>query len=474
MQKIKVALISPKGPLYRHRNGIFKKSLRYAPLTLTTLASLSPPQLNIEYQLFDEGIEDVPMDIDADLIGMTVITGTAMRCYELSAHFRKKGIPVVLGGPHVTLLAEEAAQHADSIVTGYAEQTWPQLLNDFSQGLLKPHYQQGELNLEQLPFPRRDLLNAKKFLTMDVFEATRSCAHACDFCVAPAAWGRKPYQKPIDHVVADIKQQGAKKAIFIDLNLISDTKYAARLFEALIPLRINWFGLSTSLIMHEPELLKLMATSGCTGLLIGFESISRENLYSSKKRFNSPDSYANLVSALHRHGISVMGCFVFGMDHDRENVFDETARFVVDTCIDLPRFAIVTPFPGTPLFSRMESENRIISRNWELYDGQHVVFQPKQISVDCLIEGHQRAWKSAYRWRSMFRRIAGSRTQIPISIIANLGYRYYAHHLHDYYNCDWYVGQLGKSPANPVEKQTVKQTAEQAVRQATTRIGEQA
>ena len=445
MRSLKIALISPKGPLYRHRNGIFKKSLRYAPLTLTTLASLTPPDINAEHLIFDEGIEDVPLDIEADLIGMTVITGTAPRAYQLATHYRKRGVAVVLGGPHVTLVPDEAAKYADAIVTGYAEQTWPRLLRDFIAGHMRSRYHQAdELDLNNLPFPRRDLLDKRKFLTMDVFEATRSCAHACEFCVAPSAWGRKPYQKPIDHVVADIKQQGAKKLIFVDLNLISDKIYASRLFEALIPLNINWFGLSTSLIMYDPELMKLMAKSGCTGLLIGFESISKDNLYSSKKGFNSPDQYANLVSQLHHFGISVMGCFVFGMDHDSETVFDETARFVIDACIDLPRFAIVTPFPGTPLFERLEQEQRIISRNWELYDGQHVVFQPKQLSIDTLIEGHQRAWKTAYRWRSIAKRLTGSRTQIPISIIANLGYRYYAHHLHDYYNCDWYMGQLNK------------------------------
>jgi len=446
MRAVKIALISPKGPLYRHRNGIFKKSLRYAPLTLTTLASLTPDDVAVEYQLIDEGIEEVPLNINADLIGMTVITGTSLRAYELSSHYRKQGIPVVLGGPHVTLLPDEARQHASSIVTGYAEQTWPQLIRDFARGSLQPRYDQGDnLSLENLPFPKRELLDARKFLTMDVFEATRSCAHACDFCVAPSAWGRKPYQKPIDYVIEDIKRQRAKKIIFVDLNLISDKKYAAKLFEAIIALGINWFGLSTSLIMHEPELLTLMARSGCTGLLIGFESISKDNLFSSKKGFNSPENYANLVSTLHRHRISVMGCFVFGMDHDDEAVFDETARFVVDTCIDLPRFAIVTPFPGTPLFDRLNKERRIISRNWELYDGQHVVFQPKLMSVDSLIAGHQRAWKAVYSWRSIVQRIAGSRTQVPISILANLGYRYYAHHLHDYYNCDWYLGQLSRS-----------------------------
>ena len=407
------------------------------------MASLTPDDVNPQIQLYDEGIEDVPLDIDADIIGMTVITGTASRTYELAKHYRASGIPVVLGGPHITLLPEEAQQHADTIVTGYAEETWPQLIRDFAAGNLQSRYVQSpDLKLENLPFPRRDLLDSRKFLTMNVFEATRSCGHACDFCVAPTAWGRKPYQKPVEYVVEDIRRQKAKKIIFIDLNLISDRKYAKTLFAALIELKINWFGLSTSLIMHDMELLELMAKSGCTGLLIGFESISKSNLHTSNKGFNAPDQYANLVSLLHRYKISVMGCFVFGMDNDTEQVFDETARFVIDSNIDLPRFAIATPFPGTPFFARLEQEQRILTQNWELYDGQHVVFQPKRMSVEALQTGHERAWKTVYRAGSIVKRIVGSGTQIPISIIANLGYRYYANHLHDFYNCDWYLGQL--------------------------------
>lgn len=439
---MRIALLSPKGPLYRHRGGIFKRSLRYAPLTLTTLASLIPHELDYQIRLYDEGIEDIPLDLEADLVGMTVITGTAPRAYELARHFRTRKIPVILGGPHVTLIPDEAQEHADAIVTGYAEDTWPQLLRDFSAGRLQPRYSQHPgLTLDHRPFPSRHLLNPRHYLTMDVFEATRSCIHACEFCVAPAAWGRKPYQKPVSDVVEDIRQQGGKKLIFVDLNLIADKHYAAQLFEALVPLKVQWFGLSTTLIAQDLPLLQLMARSGCSGLLLGFETISPENLKQSKKQFNDPGQYCETVELLHQYNISVMGCFVFGMDHDTPDVFERTARFVVDTHIDLPRFAIMTPFPGTILFQRLWSEGRILTRNWELYDGQHVVFRPAQMSVAELQDGHERAWKYAYRWRSMARRIAGSRIQVPISIAANLGYRFYAHHLHQFYNCDWVVGQ---------------------------------
>jgi radical SAM superfamily enzyme YgiQ (UPF0313 family) len=227
---MKLVLISPKGPLYRHRGGIFKKSLRYAPLTLTTLASLVPPELEVEIRLIDEGIQDVDLGLEADLIGMTVITGSAPRAYELSAHFRARGIPVVLGGPHVTLIPDDAQPHADAIVAGYAEETWPQLLRDFAAGKLAPRYVQApRLSLAGRPFPRRDLIEKGSYLTTHVFEATRGCVHSCDFCVVPAAWGVKPYQKPVEEVVEDIRRHWARKIIFIDLNLIADKQYAARL-----------------------------------------------------------------------------------------------------------------------------------------------------------------------------------------------------------------------------------------------------
>ncbi|HEX4966530.1 MAG TPA: radical SAM protein [Thermoanaerobaculia bacterium] len=445
---MRIVLISPKGPLYRHRGGIFRKSLRYMPLTLTTLAALVPAELEAELRLIDEGIEEVdPAAIDADLVGLTVITGTAVRAYELAAGFRERGIPVVLGGPHVTLVPEDSQPHADAIVTGYAEESWPQLLRDFAAGRLRPRYDQRPgLSLAGLPFPRRDLLPRKRFLTDNVFEATRGCIHKCDFCVVPAAWGQKPYQKPVAEIVADVRQMRARKLIFVDLNLIADRDYAAELFEALIPLKVQWYGLATVMLGDDPHLLALAQKSGCKGILMGLESISRDNLRDAKKGFNSPERYQELVATLHRHGIALQGCFVFGLDHDTPEIFLETARFAVAARIDLPRFAVVTPFPGTALFRRLEGEGRILTRNWELYDGQHVVFQPAQMSVEQLQKGIETAWAHAYSVPAMWKRLMSSPSPLPVRIGTNLGYRYYAHNLHRFYNCDWILG-LGRERA---------------------------
>ena len=444
---MRIVLISPKGPLYRCKGGLFKKSLRYQPLTLTTLAALVPEELDAELVLIDEGIEMIPANLEADLVAMTVITGTAKRAYELAKQFQAKGIPVVLGGPHVTLIPEEAQQHADAICVGYAEESWPQLLRDFANGRMQTIYRQRPgMQLGRDQFPRRELMDKRRFLTQAVFEATRSCMHDCEFCVAPAAWGRIQYQRPIDWVIEDIKRVGQKKIIFIDLNIISDKNYAKELFRQLIPLNIQWFGLSTVLIAHDEELKELLARSGCKGLLLGLETVSEHSLKDAKKRFNESVGYKEVIQDLHHLGISIQGCFVFGLDHDTRDVFDNTVDFAIEAGIDLPRFAILTPFPGTPIYKRMQAQGRILTQDWELYDGQHVVFQPRNMSVKELAEGHETAWKKVYRWSSIARRLWHARNFRPLALSVNLGYRFYAHHLHEYYTCDMQINPLLPNP----------------------------
>jgi len=437
----RIVLISPRGPLYRNRTGIWKKSLRYAPLTLTTLAALVPEELDAEVVVVDEGIHDIDWDVEADIVGISAITGTAPRSYELADHFRRRGVPVVLGGVHPTLVPNEAARHADSVVVGYAEETWPQLLRDHFLGdRMKKMYVQGhDLSLAGRPFPKREMFPGAKFVTTHTIEATRGCIHGCEFCVVPSAWGR-PLQKPVSEVVADIRQMGARRLIFLDLNLIADLQYAKELFEALIPLNIKWGGLATTTFAWDEELMDLAARSGCRGILIGFESLSRESLVETRKVFNTRRDYHDIIGRIHERGIAIMGCFVFGFDHDTTETFDATVDFVIEARIDLPRYAILTPFPGTPLFRRLESEGRIISQDWTYYDGQHVNFVPERMTPEELLHGTERAWKRTYGYRSIARRLLGARNQLSVAIPANLGYRFYANRLHEFYNCEMVLG----------------------------------
>lgn len=428
---MKVQLLLPAGEIHRNTTGIFKRSLRYAPLTLTTLAALLPDDLDIELTIQDEGVQPLDLDFDADLVGISCITGTAPRGYEIADRLRSRGITVVFGGVHATLLPDEAAQHADAVVTGYAEQTWPELLRDFARGELKPRYfRPTGRSLEGIPHARRDLLARRKYSTINSIEATRGCPHKCDFCAVPAAWAKTYAHRPVEEVVAELETFEGRHALFIDLSPVEDVPYAKSLYRAMIPLGIRWVGLATTRIAEDEELLKLAAQSGCKGLLIGFESVSQATLNETHKQFHSAQGYAEVVARLHDHGIGIQGCFVFGFDNDDESVFERTVEFVDRTRIDLPRYAVMTPFPGTGAFRQLEVQGRLLHKNWSLYDVEHVVFQPRQMSPEHLQEGLEWAWRQSYSWRSIATRFLGAPTSIwPLWVSLNLGYKHYAKHL---------------------------------------------
>lgn len=434
-RKLRILLLSPRGPLYRHGGGIMKKSLRYAPLTLTTLASLVPAELDADIRIQDEGVQDIDCSAEADLVGISAITGSSSRAYEIAAQFRRRGIPVVLGGVHPTLMPDEAARHADAVVSGYAERTWPQLLRDFSEGRMKPRYIQEEgFSLSGLTRPRREMLQSRNYTMFHTMEATRGCIHQCEFCVVPAAWGG-PYTRPVSEVVDEIRSLRTRRMVFLDLNLIADLDYARELFTALIPLKIQWGGLATISIASNPELLDLAARSGCGALLLGFESLCQDSLSETRKGVNIRKDYFAVVRELHKKDIAIMACFALGFDHDTKNTFSETADFVLAAGLDLPRFAILTPFPNTALYKRFKQEGRILTEDWSLYDAQHVVFQPSQMSPEELLRGTEWLWKKTYQYSSIAKRLAKSRVRLAVSIPANLGYRYYAHNLSRFYTC---------------------------------------
>jgi radical SAM superfamily enzyme YgiQ (UPF0313 family) len=426
---MKIQLIQPAGEIHRNRTGIFKRSLRYAPLTLTTLAALVPEELNAEVTIQDEGVQPLDLDFDADLVGLSAITGTALRTYDIADTLRARGHTVVLGGVHPTLLPDEAARHADAVVTGYAEQAWPQLLQDFRNGRLQPRYASPTGREFRIPRPRRELLERKRYVTTNSIEATRGCPHRCDFCAVPAAWGGVYAHRPIPDVIAELESFERKHAVFIDLSPVEDVRYAKELYRAMIPLNMQWLGLATTRIAEDAELLDLAARSGCRGLLIGFEAVDQPTLDGMQKHFHHARDYADVVRKLHDRGIAIQGCFVFGFDTDDESVFERTVEFVDRVKMDLPRYAVMTPFPGTAAYRRLEAEGRLLHRNWSLYDVEHVVFQPKQMSPERLQEGLQWAWQQSYSWRSMAHRVLGSRCLLGLSVSLNIGYRYFARHL---------------------------------------------
>ena len=424
---MKIALLAPAGAMHRH-NGSFKRSLHYAPLTLVTLAALIPEELEAEVAIYDETAGPIPKGLDADVVGITAITGTAMRAYEWADFFRGVGKTVVLGGVHPTLMSHEAALHADAVVVGFAEQTWPQLLRDYKSGKLrKIYYQNEDFDIAGRPAPRWDLLNKKRYVTTNCVEAIRGCHLTCSFCAYPAAFGKTIYKRPVREVVGEIERMDGKELIFPDINLIADHSYAHELFTEMIPLKKWWFGLTTSDVTRNKEIFSLMVKSGCRGLLIGFESVTQGSQKFVKKGVNKVGDYEELMKNLHGSGIAVNGCFAFGGDEDDSDVFERTVEAVVRLKIDLPRFSILTPFPGTELYGEMEKQGRITERHWAMYDVEHCVFQPKNMSAEQLYDGIEWAWRETYRISNIARRLATFGTPHFATVPANLfGYRTYA------------------------------------------------
>lgn len=423
---MKIAFLAPAGAMHRF-NGSFGKSLHYAPLTLTTLAALIPPELNAEASIYDETAGTIPLDLEADIICITCITGTAPRCYAYADHFRRKGIPVVLGGVHPTMMPREAAKHADSVVTGLAEYTFPQLLLDFAAKQLKPLYTQGcGFSIAGRPTPRRELLNKKRYITTNTVEAVRGCSLPCTFCAYPAAFGKTVYKRPVNEVVAEIEELDCKVVVFPDVNLIADREHAIKLFTALIPLKKFWLGLATSSASIDSELIEVFRKSGCKGLLIGFESVCQESQQYVNKGVNKVNDYEEQMKRMHQAGILVQGCFAFGADNEDVSVFERTVEMVQRAKIDLPRYSILTPFPGTEYYRQLESENRITERDWAMYDVEHCVYKPALMTREQLEEGTAWAWKETYKLGSIAERLAPFRLAPWLSVPLNLGYRGYA------------------------------------------------
>lgn len=429
---MRILLIMPDAHMHKLRLGPFVRSMREAPLTLTTLAALVPDEPDIEVKLVDGSVDRVPLDYPADLVGISVITGCAPSAYAMARHYRARGIPVVLGGVHVSVLPGEAIDHADAIVIGRGETAWPRLLADFRRGRMKRVYREhalpGDL-LTGVPPPRRDLQRASGYMMANTVQATRGCRRKCDFCTVPAVWPQY-LKRPVADVVRDIRAIPGRIIAFNDVSLVDDTEYARELFTAMIPLRKKWGGLVTADSLQNTELLDLMAASGCVYLLVGFESGDQATLRGIRKNFNQTVRYKDLIATLQARGITIQGCFVFGFDHDDSTVFESTVELVQELGVDIPRYSLYTPYPGTELFRRMMDERRILSFNWDDYDTMHVVIRPAQMTPQELYRGFKWAYRETFRLPRIVRRVSRPDIRCAINFVGNLCYRIFVRRLY--------------------------------------------
>jgi radical SAM superfamily enzyme YgiQ (UPF0313 family) len=416
---VKLELVLP-----RQRGVRLAKKTMVPHLGLATVAALTPD--DVEVSLTDERLTPVDFQKDADLVGISVITTTAPRAYEIAEGFRSRGGKVVLGGIHPSLLPEEAMQHADAVVVGEAEGVWPGLIDDFRGGRLKKLYSGNERpSPDCWPLPRRELFDGSRYYIPGLISTSRGCPFSCSFCSASAFFGHRYRSRPLDAIIQEIEGlKGRRFLFFTDDNIVGSRRFARELFRALIPYGKKWGAQASVNVARDQELLRLAARSGCVALLIGFESISQHPLDAMNKRSNVAEEYEETVRRLHSHGIAVHGYFLFGFDEDDETVFRRTVDFCRRLKLDSASFGVVVPFPGTPLYDSLNNAGRIVTRDWSLYD--RAVFEPRQMSMDTLDRQVEWAWREFYSLPSIWSRLRRRPTTAGLTFwLVNLYLRYF-------------------------------------------------
>ena len=399
MPKIKLIAPAP-GNKYSNRTG----KTSFPQLNLRILEALTPP--DFEVSIHDERIEEVGFNDSPDLVCLSVLTSVATRAYEVADKYRSRNIPVIMGGIHTSFMPEEALEHADSIVIGEAEGLWEKVLNDFKAGNLKEKYEGSKYPGFEKAFPiLRTLRNPGCYSVKHTVQTTRGCPFKCEFCSVTKFWGNKYRFREIDMIVDEIQQSDSRRIVFIDDNVVGNPKFARELFTRLLPLKIKWAGQASITVAKTEGLLDLMKASGCEWLFIGIESLSAENLSEMKKSINDVEELEENIRKIMAAGINILGSFIFGFDHDDKTAFDKVVDFCIKTGLSAANFYILTPFPGTELYSQMEREGRMLTKKWHLFDGNHVVFKPKNMTQEELLSGYVHAYKRMYSAGTIFKRL---------------------------------------------------------------------
>jgi radical SAM superfamily enzyme YgiQ (UPF0313 family) len=371
------------------------------------IAGLTPPEVEIAF--FDDRMEAIRYDEPTDLVAISVETYTARRAYQIASEYRRRGVPVVMGGFHATLCPEEVARYAEAVVVGEAEEVWHQVLADAERGALQPYYRgAGRPTLDRLR-PERSIYAGKSYLPIGLVEAGRGCHFRCDFCAVQTVFRHSQTRRPPADILTELAGMRGKPLIFfVDDNITSNMKQAKELFRALIPLKIKWVSQASINAAHDEEFLELMVASGCQGVLIGFESLNPANLQQMNKGFNlMKGGFEQALANLRRRRVRLYITFVFGYDEDTEASFDETVDFALEQGFYIAAFNHLTPFPGTPLYRRWEAEGRLRYERWwldERYRYNQIPFTPRHMAPERLQRGCVEARARFYSWSNIWRR----------------------------------------------------------------------
>jgi radical SAM superfamily enzyme YgiQ (UPF0313 family) len=377
------------------------------PLPPAVIAGLTPPEVSIRF--YDDRMEPIPFDEPTDLVAISVETYTAKRAYQIASEYRRRNVPVVMGGFHATLCPDEVSQYADAVVVGEAEQVWGQVLADAERGALQTVYRAaGRPSLAQLR-PDRSIYQGKNYLPIGLVEAGRGCHFKCDFCAVQTVFGQSQTRRPAGDILSELAGLRGKPLIFfVDDNITSNMQEAKAFFRELARLKIRWVSQASINAAHDEEFLQLIKASGCEGVLIGFESLNPANLKKMNKGFNTmKGGYETALANLRRHNIRLYITFVFGYDEDTEASFGETVAFALKHKFYIAAFNHLTPFPGTPLYRRLEAEGRLLYDRWwldERYKYNMIPFQPARMTPERLQAGCVSARAEFYGLGNIWRR----------------------------------------------------------------------
>ena len=379
------------------------------PLPAAAIAGLTPAGVKVKF--YDDRMETIPFDEPTDLVAISVETYTAKRAYQIAGAYRRRRVPVVMGGFHAMLAPDEVAQYAEAVVIGEAETIWPTVIDDARHGRLQRLYRAETRPALHGLKPDRSIFRGKRYLPIGLVEAGRGCHFKCDFCAIQTAFDQTQTRRPVDDIIAElewVRGQNKKFIFFVDDNITSNLQQAKELYRALIPLKIRWVSQASINAAHDEEFLELLVRSGCEGLLIGFESLNPENLKAMAKRFNTmKGGYEQALANLRRYGIKLYVTFIFGYDHDTPDSFAETVAFARQHRFFIGAFNHLTPFPGTPLYQRLQAEGRLLYDRWWLddhYSYNQIPFRPANMSAEELQRGCLEARRSFYSIPSILRR----------------------------------------------------------------------
>lgn len=407
--------------------GKFSSLLAYPSLTLAVLYSLIPEGVFEQIDVIDENSQRVEYDkVQYDLVMISFETSSAFAAYRHCAEFRKRGTYVACGGYHATALPEEVGTHCDTVIMGPAELAVPEFIRDFQAGAPQKRYHRPEVCAADFTVPARDKVTERKKLKIPGIIANRGCINNCKYCAMRTMWKSDP--RPIANVVNEIRALQTKLLIFYDPNFFADREYALALMEAMKPLKLLWVCNATADFGYDHDLMQAAYESGCRGVLIGMESMNPASLKGVAKRFHEADKYKEIVDNLHSHNIAVNGCFVLGFDSDTEEELLALPERVDKLGLDLCRFAILTPYPGTRLYAEYDRAGRIFSKEWDRYTQHFAVFQPEHISPERLEEIYREVWKRSYSWKKVLRRTFTSpwrKTVLAGFLLgANIGFKF--------------------------------------------------